>query len=165
MRRLPGAECLSFGSAGAVILQNPATTLACALTCALAAALLMLAAGVAHAQTASPASADAAAAIRAAVRLEPATRIDGAQVSALRATAGPQLGDAVACLKLAGTPGGYIAVFFERGKVLSYRSAVAYDHCGEGPFTLLAAAAPAKTKRVTAAGKKPPRSPHHAEAK
>src|SRR4051794_30450205 len=40
-------------------------------------------------------------AIRAAVKLEPATRIEGAQVSPLRATVGPQLGDAIACLKLA----------------------------------------------------------------
>lgn len=130
---------LSFRRAGAVISSSHWLRLG----------LLVIAsasAGFANAQTSNNTTpADAAAAIRAAVKLEPATRIEGAQISPLRATMGPQIGDALACLKLAGQPGGYIAVFFEHGKVLSYRSAVAYDHCGEGPFTQLAAA-PAKAR-------------------
>jgi hypothetical protein len=129
---------LSFGRAGAVISSFHRLDVALALVISAASA------GVANAQ--SPASyspaLDVTAAIRAAVKLEPATRIEGAQISPLRPTQGPQLGDAIACLKLAGQPGGYIAVFFERDKVLSYRSAVVYDRCGEGPFTLLAAATP-----------------------
>ena len=52
-----------------------------------------------------------------------------ADVSALRPTAGPQLGDAVACVRLAGGSG-FIAVFFEAGKVINYRRAVAVDRCG-----------------------------------
>lgn len=84
--------------------------------------------------------------MRAGVKLTPDTRIDGAQISPLRATQAPQLGDAMICLKLAGMDTGYLAVFFERGKVLNYRSAVALDRCRQGPFTQLAAA-PAKPKR------------------
>ena len=94
------------------------------------------------------------------VRLSPETRLDGAQISPLRATHGPQLGDAMACLKLAGLDAGYIAVFFERARVLSYRRAVALDYCAQGPFTALAAAPKPK-----AAHKKTPEKPHHAEAK
>lgn len=100
--------------------------------------------------------------MRAGVKLTPDTRIDGAQISPLRATQPPQLGDAMTCLKLAGMDTGYIAVFFEHGTVLSYRSAVAFDRCAQGPFTALAVAAPAKTK---AAHRRAPPTPHHAEAK
>lgn len=95
---------------------------------------------------------DVPAAIRGAVKLEPAALLDGAQLSPLRTTSGPQLGDALACLKLAGAPGGYIAVFFEGGKVLSYRRAVAFDRCGEGPFSQLAPA-PAPKARTARTGR------------
>ena len=84
---------------------------------------------------------DVAAAVRAGVKLTPDTLLAGAQVSLLRATQGPQLGDAMTCLKLAGEPPAYIAVFFEHAKVLSYRRAVAFDHCAQGPFTALVVAA------------------------
>ena len=104
---------------------------------------------------------DVSAAVRASVKLTPDTRIDGAQISPLRATQAPQLGDAMTCLKLAGMDTGYIAVFFERGKVLSYRSAVALDRCAQGPFTALAvAAAPVKKAAHRKAAQ-----PHHADAK
>jgi len=112
----------------------------------------------AQAQTAP----DLTAAIRAGVKLTPDTLLAGAQISPLRATQGPQLGDAMTCLKLVAEPPVYIAVFFERAKVLSYRRAVALDHCAQGPFTTLAVTAPAKPK---IAHKKIPKPPHHADAK
>jgi len=104
---------------------------------------------------------DLNAAVRAGVKLTPDALLNGAQISTPRATTAPQIGDAMACLKLAGAAGGYVAVFFEHGKVLSYRRAVAFDHCTLGPFSQLAAAPvrakPARTKK--------PNVPHHAEAK
>jgi len=104
---------------------------------------------------------DVGAAVRAGVKLTPDTLLNGAQISPLRTTSGPQLGDSMTCLKLAGETAGYVAVFFERGKVLSYRRAVAFDHCAQGPFMTLVAA-PA---RAPAAHKKALHTPHHAEAK
>jgi hypothetical protein len=99
----------------------------------------MLAALTVSAPNAAPVN--LAAAIRATVKLQPAALLDGAQMAPLRATSGPQLGDAMTCLKLAGPPPAYIAVFFDRGQVLSYRRAVAYDRCEEGPYSALAAPA------------------------
>ena len=124
----------------------------------LAAAVAWIGVSAAQAQTAP----DVTAAIRASVKLTPDTLLNGAQISALRATQGPQLGDAMTCLKLSGEPTSYIAVFFEHAKVLSYRRAVAFDHCEQGPFTALAVTVPAKPKT---AHKKIPRPPHHADAK
>jgi hypothetical protein len=103
----------------------------------LAGAVAWIGVSAAQAQTAP----DVTAAIRASVKLTPDTLLYGAQMSPLRTTQGPQLGDAMTCLKLAGEPPAYIAVFFERAKVLSYRRAVAFDHCAQGPFTALVVAA------------------------
>ena len=54
----------------------------------------------------------------------------GAQVSDLRNTTGPQLGDWVACLKI-DRPNTvqYVAVFFENGKISNFRTAVGIDQC------------------------------------
>ena len=123
----------------------------------LAGAVAWIGVSAGQAQTAP----DAGAAIRAGVKLTPDTLLTGAQISPLRATQGPQLGDTMTCLKLAGENTGYVAVFFEHGNVLSYRRAVALDRCAQGPFTALALA-PAKPK---AAPRKIAHPPHHAEAK
>ena len=52
------------------------------------------------------------------------------QVSALRETGGPQMGDWMACLRIS-KPSGmkYIAIFFEDEKILDYRTAVTIDRC------------------------------------
>ncbi len=91
------------------------------LLAAMLATMLALSAGGAPAQTAAaqPTPGDVAAAIREAVKLQPPTLLEGAELAPLRATSGPQLGDAVTCLRLAGAPPVYIAVFFDHGKVLS----------------------------------------------
>ena len=83
---------------------------------------------VAHAAIASAQQADARREIATAVTLAAPISLTNADVSPLRPTAGPQLGDAAACVRLAGGAG-FIAVFFEAGKVINYRRAVAIDHC------------------------------------
>src|SRR5664279_896083 len=62
-------------------------------------------------------------------RKTPSTLI-GAQVSELRNTTGPQLGDWIACLKI-DRPNTvqYIPVFFENGKISNFRTAVGIDRC------------------------------------
>jgi hypothetical protein len=82
--------------------------------------------------------ADARREIAAAVTLVAPASLVNADVSALRPTAGPQLGDAAACVRLAGGAG-FIAVFFEVGKVINYRRAVAVDRCGGLAYEPLAA--------------------------
>ena len=72
-----------------------------------------------------------------AVTLAAPISLANADVSALRPTAGPQLGDAVACVRLA-DGAGFIAVFFEAGKVINYRRAVAVDRCDGLAHELLA---------------------------
>ena len=76
--------------------------------------------------------------IAAAVTLVAPVSLANADVSALRATAGPQLGDAAACVRLAGGAG-FITVFFEAGKVINYRRAVAVDRCDGLAYEPLAA--------------------------
>jgi hypothetical protein len=84
------------------------------------------------------ASANLASLVRDGVKLQPPQQLDGAQVSPLRATGGPQLGDTMLCLKtMADGRTGFIAVFFEAGKVLSYRRAIAYDRCEPEPYSRL----------------------------
>lgn len=81
---------------------------------------------------------DARREIAAAVILVAPVSLANADVSVLRPTAGPQLGDAAACVRLAGGAG-FIAVFFEAGKVINYRRAVAVDRCDGLPYEPLAA--------------------------
>jgi hypothetical protein len=82
-----------------------------------------------------------------AVNLAAPASLAGAEVSMLRPTAGPQLGDAVACVQLA-NGAGFIAVFFEAAKVLNYRRAVAVDRCDGLVYEPLVAPAAAKTARA-----------------
>jgi hypothetical protein len=89
--------------------------------------------------------------IAATVTLAAPISLANAEVSTLRPTAGPQLGDAAACVRLAGGAG-FIAVFFEAGKVINYRRAVALDRCDGLAYEPLAA--PAMTGTV-----RPVRSP------
>lgn len=121
---------------------------------ALAAAALWLAAP-SHAQTAAPPVtpvADVAGAIRAAVVLKGDGALDAAEVSPLRATYGPELGETMLCLRtpLAGQPA-YIAVFFEGGRVLDYRRAVAIDRCAGAVYAPLPKAAKAGPAKRTPA--------------
>ena len=81
---------------------------------------------------------DARREIATAVTLAAPASLANADVSALRPTAGPQLGDAVACVRLA-SGAGFIAVFFEAGKVINYRRAVAVDRCSGLAYEPLAA--------------------------
>ena len=81
---------------------------------------------------------DARREISAAVTLAAPVSLTNADVSPLRPTAGPQLGDAAACVRLAGGAG-FIAVFFEAGKVINYRRAVALDRCDGLAYEPLAA--------------------------
>ncbi len=89
------------------------------------------------------------------VQLTPASLLANAQVSPLRATAGPQLGDALACLRLEGERPAFVAVFFEAGKVIDYRRAVALDRC-EGadysPLPVLVTGAVSKPRRPEPSG-------------
>jgi hypothetical protein len=71
---------------------------------------------------------DVAALVRRDVTLASPVTLEGAALSPLRPTAGPQPGDSFACLRLAGPPA-FIAVFFEAGAVVGYRRAVALDGC------------------------------------
>ena len=87
---------------------------------------------------------DARREIAAVVTLSAPASLANADVSPLRPTAGPQLGDSVACVRLTGGAG-FIAVFFEAGKVLNYRRAVAVDRCNGlayEPLALVARGAP-----------------------
>jgi hypothetical protein len=81
---------------------------------------------------------DARREITGAVTLAAPVSLANADVSALRPTVGPQLGDAAACVRLAGGAG-FIAVFFEAGKVINYRRAVAVDRCDGLAYEPLAA--------------------------
>ncbi len=90
---------------------------------------------------------DARREIAAAVTLAAPASLVNAEVSVLRAASGPQLGDAVACVRLA-SGAGFIAVFFEAGKVLNYRRAVAVDRCDGLAYEPLGAPIAAKTVRA-----------------
>ena len=96
-----------------------------------------------HAPIASAQPTDARREIAGAVTLVAPVSLANADVSALRPTAGPQLGDAAACVRLAGGAG-FIAVFFEAGKVINYRRAVAVDHCDGLAYEPLATALTAR---------------------
>jgi hypothetical protein len=117
-----------------------------------------------HAQTVAPTVAqtgapsvtpvaDVAGAIRAGVVLKGGAvddgALDAAEISPLRATFGPELGDTMLCLRtpLAGQPA-YIAVFFEGGRVLDYRRAVAIDRCAGAVYAPLPKAPPPKRARA-----------------
>jgi hypothetical protein len=89
---------------------------------------------------------DARREIAAAVTLAAPVSLANADISPLRPTAGPQLGDAAACVRLAGGAG-FIAVFFEAGKVINYRRAVALDRCDGLAYEPLAAPAMTGTVR------------------
>jgi hypothetical protein len=91
--------------------------------------------------------ADARREIASAVTLAAPASLANADISALRPTAGPQLGDAVACVRLANRAG-FIAVFFETGKVINYRRAVAVDRCDSLAYEPLAASTAAKTDPI-----------------
>jgi hypothetical protein len=81
------------------------------------------------------------------VMLAAPVSLANADVSALRPTAGPQLGDLVACVRLTGGAG-FIAVFFEAGKVINYRRAVAVDRCDGLAYEPLAAPAAATARPI-----------------
>jgi len=91
--------------------------------------------------------------IAAAVTLAAPISLANAELSVLRPPAGPQLGDSVACLRLAGGAG-FIAVFFEAGKVINYRRAVAVDRCDSQAYEPLVAPSVAVAKPVRAPGPK-----------
>jgi hypothetical protein len=98
--------------------------------------------------------------IRGAVKLKPPQQLEGAEISPLRATSGPQLGDTMLCLKtVADGRTTLIAVFLEAGQVLSYRRAVVYDRCEQEAYAQLAAPR-AKAAAARPARRKPlPRPP------
>lgn len=100
-----------------------------------------------HAPMASAQPTDARREIAGAVTLVAPVSLANADVSALRPTAGPQLGDAVACVRLAGGAG-FMAVFFEAGKVINYRRAVAVDRCDGLAYEPLAAPPTARTAPI-----------------
>jgi len=101
----------------------------------------------AHAPIASAQQSDARREIAGAVTLVAPVSLANADVSALQPTAGPQLGDLVACVRLA-SGAGFIAVFFEAGKVINYRRAVAVDRCDGLTYEPLAAPIAARTAPV-----------------
>jgi hypothetical protein len=107
----------------------------------------------AHAQSQAqkPTPADPRALIRRDVTLVAPATLDGAEVSELRGTGGPQPGDTMACLRTGGERAAYIAVFFEAGRVIDYRRAVALDRCAGAAYAQLPQAAQVKAAR---AGKK-----------
>ena len=88
--------------------------------------------------------ADARREIATAVTLAAPVSLANADISVLRPTAGPQLGDAIVCVRLA-SGAGFIAVFFEAGKVINYRRAVAVDRCDGLAYEPLAAPIAART--------------------
>ena len=108
-----------------------------------ACAALLPCASVASAQPQT----DARREIAAAVTLAAPASLANADVSMLRPTAGPQLGDAVACVRLAGGAG-FIAVFFEAGKIINYRRAVAVDRCDGLAYEPLTAPIAARTAPI-----------------
>jgi hypothetical protein len=108
-----------------------------------ACAVLLTCAPIASAQP----STDVRREIATAVTLAAPVSLANADVSILRPAAGPQLGDAVACLRLAGGAG-FIAVFFEAGKVINYRRAVAVDRCDGLAYEPLAAPIAARTTPI-----------------
>jgi hypothetical protein len=62
--------------------------------------------------------------------------LDRAEISVLKPTHGPQLGDNVACVRIFGVNGeAYFAVFFEDGKFLDTRRGVALDECQAEAYT------------------------------
>jgi len=98
--------------------------------------------------------------IRGEIKLTPPQQLDGAQISPLRATGGPQLGDTMSCLKtIADGRIAFIAVFLEGGKILSYRRAVAYDRCAQADYAPLAAPPRPQAVRVKPARGKPTAKP------
>jgi len=97
-----------------------------------------------HTPIVSAQQTDARREIAAAVTLAAPVSLANADISVLRPTAGPQLGDAVACVRLA-SGAGFIAVFFEAGKVINYRRAVAVDRCDGLAYEPLAAPIAART--------------------
>jgi hypothetical protein len=111
----------------------------CRSTAAAACAALWLCAptGVAHGQAAS---AELGTLIRRDVKLASPATLEGAEISAPRATGGPQIGEAMACVRLAGERPSYLAVFFEGRTVVTYRRAVAVDHCETAVYRQLAPA-------------------------
>jgi hypothetical protein len=104
---------------------------------AAAAALLLCVPAIA---AGAQAGGDFASLVRREVTLTAPATLDGAGISELRAAGGPQLGDTMVCLRLAGERPGYLAVFFEGTTVLSYRRAVAVDRCESATYTALAPA-------------------------
>ncbi len=90
---------------------------------------------------------DARREIAGAVTLAAPVSLANADVSVLRPTVGPQLGDAAVCVRLA-AGAGFIAVFFEAGKVINYRRAVAFDRCDRLAYEPLAAPIAARTAPV-----------------
>ena len=102
---------------------------------------------LACAPMASAQQTDARREIAAAVTLVAPASLANADVSPLRPTAGPQLGEAAACVRLAGGAG-FIAVFFEAGKVINYRRAVAVDRCDGLVYEPLAAPAAAAARPI-----------------
>ena len=108
-----------------------------------ACAALLTWAGLAIAQPQT----DARREIATAVTLAAPVSLANADVSMLRPTAGPQLGDAVACVRLA-SGAGFIAVFFEAGKVINYRRAVAVDRCDGLAYEPLVAPIAASTNPI-----------------
>ena len=93
--------------------------------------------GAAHGQAASV---ELGALIRRDVKLASPATLLGAEVSAPRATGGPQIGEAMACVRLAGERPSYLAVFFEGRTVVAYRRAVAVDRCETAVYRQLAPA-------------------------
>ena len=73
----------------------------------------------------------------------PAPMVKGAQVSELRKTSGPQLGDWMACVKSDTTPYiGFFAVFIEDGKVKDFRRSIGIDRCEVAMYSPLPPATP-----------------------
>jgi hypothetical protein len=108
-----------------------------------ACAVLLACAPIASAQPPT----DARREIATAVTLAAPVSLAKADVSLLRPTAGPQLGDSVACVRLA-SGAGFIAVFFEAGKVINYRRAVAVDRCDGLAYEPLAPPVAARTAPI-----------------
>jgi hypothetical protein len=107
------------------------------------------------------------------VRLTPPALLVGAQVSQLRKTQGPQLGEWMACLKTVSDKTGndktgkdktavdkevgYFAVFFEDNKVLTVRRAIAVDDCPSASYSPLVKPAPPAAAKKPPAKRKPPK--------
>jgi len=99
--------------------------------------------------------------VRRAVVLAPPASLAGADISTLRRISGPQIGEAMTCLRLAGERGGYIAVFIEGHDVVNYRRAVVLDGCERVSYAPLsgagqAAAKPARPRQISRKNAAPP---------